>query len=488
MLRNPVGYCALFVSPFAVQATLAVGLPDFAVAESPTALFVLVVVAAGLCVVASVLVLLLAFRTDAAELGWLGIFFFSASILPFVHGLTTPGVLYGPNDATMTSVILAVPMGLFALAPSTLPPRSPLARRMQLKWRGWVLGWVAALVIFSTLLLALPDLLPIPDMRSPFGLLAIGGALGSLAMLGWRHVELAEIADSRGPLIVSAGYALVGGSTAVLLGSTPYSAGFWVAHGLDIVGVFAATIGALVVYRRKGSMTQVLAPVVAVDPIAALEVGMDPEVRAFVTEIDAKDALTRDHVLRTAELAITVAAEMGLTPEEQRRCGLVGVLHDIGKLRVPDEILTKPGALDDDEWEIMRSHAAIGGDIAAARPSLADLAPAIRSHHERLDGRGYPDGLVADEIPIEAQVVSACDAYDAMAFTRHYRKGRSVGDVIATLKEHAGTQWDPIVVAALVRVVQAQPPTVPTLLPRETVTQAHDMLYDCVPATAGAAS
>ena len=238
--------------------------------------------------------------------------------------------------------------------------------------------------------------------------------------------------------------------------------GFWAAHALDIAGVFTATIGALVVYRRTGSVREVLQPVLVTDPLSALELGVDPIVHRFVADLETKDQITRDHVVRTAKLAISVGEELRLDPCSLRRVGLTAVLHDVGKLNVPDEILNKPGRLTDEEFDVIREHAADGEALVASSLLLAEIAPGVRSHHERIDGGGYPDGLVGDDIPRDARIVSVCDAFDAMSNTRQYREGKSLESVLEILRENAGSQWDPVVVAALVAVIQRDPPPLGT--------------------------
>lgn len=185
--------------------------------------------------------------------------------------------------------------------------------------------------------------------------------------------------------------------------------------------------------------------------------------------------MTRDHVVRTAELAIEVAAAMQLPADVQREAGLVGALHDIGKLQIPDEILTKNSALTHDEWQIMRTHPALGADLVAASPPLVSLAPAIRAHHERYDGRGYPDGLAGDQIPLVARIVAACDSFDAMAHSRHYRTGMSIDVVIEELREHAGEQWDPAAALAVMTIAERRPAVDPRLF-----ADAADYACDCL--------
>jgi len=134
----------------------------------------------------------------------------------------------------------------------------------------------------------------------------------------------------------------------------------------------------------------------------------------------------------------------------------VALLHDVGKIGIPDAILSKPGPLNRDEWTVMRTHPVVGAQIVASIDSLAPFAPAIRAEHERWDGTGYPDGLACDQIPLASRITFACDAYDAMLSSRPYRATpMNATAAAAELRNNAGTQFDPEVVAALLRVVSS---------------------------------
>jgi diguanylate cyclase (GGDEF)-like protein len=154
-----------------------------------------------------------------------------------------------------------------------------------------------------------------------------------------------------------------------------------------------------------------------------------------------------------AELAVAVCREVGLDGGELLAVRRAAELHDVGKLAIPDEILGKPGPLDAQEWEFMRRHTIVGERIVASATSLRDVAPIVRSSHERWDGGGYPDGLAGQAIPFGARIVAVCDAYDAMTTTRPYREAMSQADAMAELRRCAGHQFDPGVVAAFERVI-----------------------------------
>jgi len=145
---------------------------------------------------------------------------------------------------------------------------------------------------------------------------------------------------------------------------------------------------------------------------------------------------------------------LGLPSERQRIAVLAGILHDVGKLATPSEILLKPGPLDPGEWETMREHSRIGAQMLERIPSLRELAPIVRAHHERIDGRGYPDGEMDARIPRLARIVAVADAFHAMISRRPYRAAMSLVAALDELRAGAGTQWDSAIVDAMLEIVQ----------------------------------
>ncbi len=441
---------AAWIVPVVLQAVVVWRFSSTVVYDAPTALFVIVLIAASLCAVAAAAVVGRAWRRNEAELALTGAFFWAVSVLPLAHGVTTPGVLYEDNVATSAPVFWAIPMALLSASPLVFPRR--LRGALLARWRLWTIAVAGATTTMAAMSLINTDLLPGPNPGATWTTtVAVLSVIGCF-ILAIRHVRLAEIARSRIPLVVCLGYAFVGSSALVWLGAVPYSTGFWAAHALDIAGVFAGALGALFAYRQTGTVRAVLDPVLVTDPRAAFELGLDPTVHRFVADLEAKDANTRDHVVRTAELAIAVGEAMGLPSHELRVLGVGAILHDVGKLEIPEWILTKPGALTDVEFETMRQHVIWGHRLVVGSSVLTEAAPIVRGHHERIDGGGYPDGLSGDDIPLGARIVSACDAFDAMAHSRHYREGMGRDRAIEILRQHAGKQWDTEIVEVVVTV------------------------------------
>ncbi len=165
----------------------------------------------------------------------------------------------------------------------------------------------------------------------------------------------------------------------------------------------------------------------------------------------------REHVVLVRELALGVGEELGLEPTELLALGQAAELHDIGKVAIPDAILSKPGPLDDDEWEIIRQHTILGARILSSAPALVPVARIVRASHERWDGTGYPDGLIAENIPLAARIIFVCEAYHAITGERPYRKPQSQAEALAELRRFAGKQFDPKVVDAFCKMIAANP-------------------------------
>ena len=197
------------------------------------------------------------------------------------------------------------------------------------------------------------------------------------------------------------------------------------------------------------------------------ESGSPAAVQALAAAIEARDNYTHDHSEQVVSLATDVAKLLGLSPSEQDTVRHGALLHDVGKLAIPNEILHKPGPLNDAEWRVMAEHPVIGERILRRTPQLGHLAPVVRHEHERWDGNGYPDGLAGTEIPIASRIILACDAYNAMITTRSYREAMSPEDAVAELRDKSGTQFDPQVVAALLKRL-----CVPALSPSSSAASA----------------
>ena len=227
-------------------------------------------------------------------------------------------------------------------------------------------------------------------------------------------------------------------------------------------GVIAAAIPGHVQYGERelellgGLAQQTTLALRSTSSFESLERTFVSTVEALANALEANDEYTSTHARWITDLALRVGAEVGLEQKELKRLELGALFHDIGKIGIPSEILTKPGPLNDEERAIVETHPLLGERILAPIEQLGEVRQIVRACHERFDGEGYPDGLSGEDIPIESRIIFACDAFHAMTTDRPYRKALSVREARRRLREAAGSQFDPRVVAACLRVLETR--------------------------------
>jgi len=178
---------------------------------------------------------------------------------------------------------------------------------------------------------------------------------------------------------------------------------------------------------------------------------------ALVEAVEAKDPYTRGHSERVRAIATDIGREAGLTEAELNVLAWAAVLHDVGKIGIPDAVLCKPGPLTRDEFTFIKVHAERGCEILRHIERFGPMIPVVRHHHERFEGGGYPHGIAGTAIPLASRIIAIADTYDAMTSSRAYRAGRGHDEAVAEIRRVSGTQLDPELVAAFVRVCERQP-------------------------------
>lgn len=177
-------------------------------------------------------------------------------------------------------------------------------------------------------------------------------------------------------------------------------------------------------------------------------------VRALASAIDEKDFYTRGHSERVTRFSVEIARIMDLSEEDIQKVTIGALIHDFGKLAIDDRILKKPTMLTEEEYEVMKTHTTRGYDMLKHIPQLKEIIMGLQSHHEQLDGKGYPQGLKGDEIPMIARIIMVADCFDAMTTARPYHEPAPVDHVIGVIRSFAGTKYDQRVVEALVEAVE----------------------------------
>lgn len=193
---------------------------------------------------------------------------------------------------------------------------------------------------------------------------------------------------------------------------------------------------------------------VAIEATTRIERNYKDTIQALVHALEARDQYTADHSDVVAEWAMETGRRLGMDEDQLRDLELGAILHDIGKVAVPDDILNKPGRLTDEEFEVMKSHTVVGERILKPIGFLENVAPIVRHEHERWDGRGYPDGISGEQIPLASRIIFVCDAYHAITSDRPYRKGQPHAFARRIITENAGTQFDPAVVSVFLDVIE----------------------------------
>lgn len=246
--------------------------------------------------------------------------------------------------------------------------------------------------------------------------------------------------------------------------------------GFGLIALLIATL-----YTELGALSALFLfmPLTALRVVREAKMSLDTAIQRtvidFARAVDEKDPYTYRHSDRVAMITVELHRELGTRARDLERRWSGAVLHDVGKVGVPVEILTKPDALTSAEYEAIKSHPGLGAEVVEQIDLFADLAREIRHHHERLDGHGYPDGLVGDDIPFPARVLAVADAFDALTSDRPYRSALSPEEALAELSRSAGSQHDPRVVLALRAVLGRGFTVVRTDKPREVASEERTL-------------
>jgi hypothetical protein len=393
--------------------------------------------------------------------GLVGVAFTAMAGLLTIHGLATPGVFlgeYGRNVVVGLTGAIAVPVGgallaLAVLAPPTLPNGRALIARAQFVT-------IIALIVLGAVGLTHPGLLPqIPLTVHPWVFAVLFPTAAVYAWAARRVYRIHQLTNRRADAWVAVGLVWLGCSIFLYLLSGVWTFGFWAAHSLEALGVIAISGAIAVDLTRQAPSLQLHRKITGRDLIDSEESLLGGYVRALTAEMEARDPSTREHSRRVAQWAVEVGEQMSLPPAAVRRLAIAGLVHDIGKLQVPQEILNKPDRLTDEEFAIIQTHPAAGAELLGRLRGFETEIPIVRSHHERFTGGGYPDNLSGDQIPLEARILTVCDVYDALTSPRVYRREPWTSErAVELLQRESGSTFDPQCVDALLRVLAAREP------------------------------
>ena len=321
-----------------------------------------------------------------------------------------------------------------------------------------LLGSVAVCVAVAVGLgiAAIVGLVPaVPNPRGPAAWAVLAAGLAFYGALFWRALRFHRLTRRRADLLVALGVAWLAAALPVALLLDDRRLGSLLGYAFEMLGI--AVIGFVVardLHRGAARAKLLLGDAAGADLVVDAEAFVGPHVRALLSELAKKEAYTEDHTRRVALRAVQIGDELGLSPGRLRDLASGGLLHDIGKLAVPDEILRKPGPLTDDEYRVVMQHVHTG---PALLRKLGGFSPMVhrlvRGHHERFDGSGYPRAVAGDPIPLDVAVLAVCDVYDALISERVYRKAWSHERALEHLRAGAGKLFDAHCVEALADVL-----------------------------------
>ena len=383
----------------------------------------------------------------------LGAAFSTMTALLAIHGIATPGILVGDNGVIAVAGAASLPAGAAVLALNVLPAmRRPVSLRPVLALQA---GLAVAILALGTVGLLVPSAVPgVPQAGSAPAIALLLMGAGFFALLAMRAARTFTLTRRTTDLLACVGCVWLGWALVpqLLLGYGTWA--FYFGHGMELLGILLIAIPAVLDLRHGGSSRPLVGDLAATELVGAEEAFLGPRVRSLMVDLAAKDRSTEEHTRRVATLACAVGEELRLPPATLRHLAIGGLLHDMGKLRVPPGILCKPSALDPEEFALIKRHPEDGArllaDLGGFPPEVLDL---VLDHHERLDGGGYPRGLDEARISLATRVLTVCDVYDALVSDRVYRPAWSRDRALGLLREECEAAFDPECVAALERVL-----------------------------------
>jgi hypothetical protein len=312
-----------------------------------------------------------------------------------------------------------------------------------------------AIVVFSLIGALVPSAVPgVPAPRSSAAIVLFAVGLVLYGALSVRAMNTFLLTRRAADFAVVLGIVLLACALYSALFLSYMNLGWWLGHIFEVTGI--VVVGSSLVFdlRRGRRSRPLVGDLRAAELVAAEEAFLGARVRALLERLGAKDSSTEQHTRRVAMLAVELGEQLGLSPTRLRSLAIGGLLHDIGKLSVPESILCKPGALDDYEYEVIKLHPERGRDLLNELGGFDDsVSRLVLDHHERLDGSGYPRGLDGSELDLATRILAVCDVYDALVSSRVYRPAWDQDDALSLLRDESDVAFDARCIAALERAV-----------------------------------
>lgn len=404
------------------------------------------------------LVLAVAMGLAGVRLRNLNVIFLSLSFISLaeaftVHGLATPDFLFPDSHLPGVAAQLSLTLAVMWLGFSTLSTRHPLVAPFS-RYAKWLIPcWTLFLALLGTVGLAFPhsldwmpiDLNPFQWWFSLFTFIVSGITMYSY----WQSYRYTRF-PLQLAMVYSSGWLIV--AQWIVMQGTMFYLSWWIYHFLLLFAVLAMLSGLIRQYAVGKGLGLAVKTLFQSDPLERMAAGISNRVQALIIATESKDIYTAGHNFRVSLYGFRIAEVMGLSPSELRAMAQGGIVHDVGKIQVPDAILNKPGRLSEEERRIIERHPQTGYEMCSRLGFMKEELQIIRYHHEKWDGSGYPDHLKGEKIPLMARILAVADVYDALTSERAYREAWSHERAMEHILECQGTHFDPRCVAAWQKV------------------------------------
>lgn len=397
-------------------------------------------------------------RLRNIKVTFLALSFISLAGVFTVHGLATPGLIMHQTNVPGISAQLSVLLASVWLFLSSLPSDHAAVVVLSRGGRRLMSVWMFLLVLFALTGLLFPHGLDmIPLNRNP-----LRGVATALIVIMNGYTVYAYYRSYRysgfplqHAIVYSAGWFIVAQFMMVL--GTTWNLSWWLYHFVLLSSMIVMLLGLFRQYAARGSVAQAVQSLFHTNPVDKITHWISPSIKALIVATESKDTYTAGHNFRVTMFALRLAEEMGVRPEQMRALAQGAIVHDVGKINIPDAILNKPGRLTDAERAVIEQHPGKGYEMCRNLGFMSDELGVIRSHHEKWDGTGYPDRLAGERIPLLARITAVADVYDALTSNRAYRRAWSHEEAIRLLSEQRGSHFDPGCVDAWIRICERDP-------------------------------
>ena len=432
-------------------------------------------------------------RLKDARILLLSLAFFAVSGFSVVHAVLTPDVFFPFSSTGLGwTQVGGYLIGGVLLALSSLPLSPAVQRRLLQRFNALYIGLFAAMAVALGVSVRWPNLLVashamsigVQEYGTGYGLTSLSGVVvialtalnvGLLGVSLYRYIQDYRLTRLPMLALVVSGLLLFTNGVIGLPYSRVWHLSWWLYHVLVFAGFGAILAGILTHVGRGTTVTDSVRTMFVQDTVQKLEQGYNDAIVAMINSVEARDAYTRGHSARVTLLASVIAEELRLSPERLRILHQSALVHDVGKIGIPDAILNKPARLTEDEYAVIKEHPAKGVAILRNVPSLRPMLGGVRSHHERWDGKGYPDGLAGEAIPLEGRIIAVADVFDALTSARAYRPAWTFERAVEEIHQGAGSAFEP-------RMVDVFDQALPRY--REQLKRVPELAQDLAPVTA----